>query len=141
MHLSNFLAQSNNTGSSIAGMFVGLIELALAILAIAGIWKVFAKAGHLGWACLIPIYNIYILLKIAGRPGWWLLLFLIPLVNLAMAIVVSIDVARRFGKGVGFGFGLAFLGFVFYPILGFGDAQYTQPGSETRGFPVIPTAS
>lgn len=101
-----------------------LFFVAIAVLVIAGFWKVFVKAGHPGWAAIIPIYNIYILLKIAGRPGWWLLLFLIPVVSFVIAIIVAIDVAKSFGKGTGFGVGLAFLGPIFYPILGFGDATY-----------------
>ena len=101
-----------------------LFCLAIAVLVIAGFWKVFVKAGHPGWAAIVPIYNIYILLKIGGRPGWWLLLFLIPVVSFVIAIIVAIDVAKSFGKGTGFGVGLAFLGPIFYPILGFGDATY-----------------
>lgn len=104
-----------------------LIELALIVLVIAGLWKTFAKAGQPGWAAIIPIYNVYILLKIAVRPWWWLLLLLIPLVNIVIAIIVAIDVAKAFGKGAGFGIGLALLGFIFYPILGFGNAAYTAP--------------
>ncbi|MEO6874480.1 MAG: DUF5684 domain-containing protein [Opitutaceae bacterium] len=104
-----------------------LLELAFVILIIAGFWKVFVKAGQPGWAAIIPIYNVYILLKIVGRPTWWLILFLIPLVNLIFAIIVAIDVAKSFGKGTGFGIGLAFLGCIFYPILGFGDAAYQGP--------------
>ncbi|ATC65659.1 signal peptidase I [Nibricoccus aquaticus] len=106
------------------GAVIGLLYLAIIVLVIAGFWKVFVKAGHPGWAAIVPIYNVYILLKIAGKPGWWLLLFFIPIVSLVIAILVSIDVAKAFGKGAGFGVGLALLGFVFYPILGFGDAEY-----------------
>ena len=101
-----------------------LFSLAIAVLIVAGFWKVFTKAGHPGWAAIIPIYNLYILLKIAGRPGWWLLLFIVPVVNFVIAIIVAIDVAKSFGKGTGFGVGLAFLGPIFYPILGFGEATY-----------------
>lgn len=101
-----------------------IIMLGLILVIIAGMWQVFTKAGKPGWACLIPIYNAYVLLQIAGKPGWWLILFIIPLVNLIIAILVSIALAERFGKGAGFGLGLAFLGFIFYPILGFGDAEY-----------------
>lgn len=108
---------------------IALIQLAVVVLIIAGIWKVFTKAGQPGWAAIVPIYNLYILLKIAGRPGWWLLLFLIPLVNLVIAILVGIDVAKAFGKGVGFGLGLTFLGFIFYPILGFGSDTYQGPAA------------
>ncbi len=108
-------------------MLTLLIQLAIVILIIAGIWKTFAKAGQPGWAAIIPIFNAYILLKVAGRPWWWLLLLLIPLVNIVIAIIVAFDVAKAFGKGVGFGLGLVFLGFIFYPILGFGTATYTAP--------------
>ena len=91
------------------------------------LWKVFTKAGHPGWACLIPIYNTYILIKIAGKPGWWLILLFIPLVNLIISIILQIAVAKAFGKGVGFALGLIFLAFIFYPILGYGSAQYKGP--------------
>jgi len=112
------------------------VWLALIVFIVAGMWKTFEKGGLPGWGCLIPIYNVYLLMKLAGRPGWWLLLFFIPLVNLIIAVVTSIDVARNFGKGTGFGIGLAFLGFIFYPILGFGDAQYV-PGAGSKGFPIL----
>lgn len=91
----------------------------------------FTKANQPGWAILIPIYNFYILLKIAGRPGWWLLLFLIPLVNLVICFMVALDIAKSFGKGTGFGLGLFFLSFIFYPILGFGSAAYQGAPART----------
>ena len=98
--------------------------LAIVVGVIAGVWKVFVKAGQPGWACLVPIYNAYILTVIAGRPWWWLLLLLVPIVGMVVAIILCIDVAKNFGNGAGFGVGLALLGFVFFPILGFGDATY-----------------
>ena len=104
-----------------------LIELAIIFVVLAGIWKVYTKAGQPGWASLIPIYNLYILLKIVGKPAWWILLFFIPVVNLVIAIIVAIEIAKAFGKSAGFGVGLAFLGFIFYPILGFGEATYQGP--------------
>jgi hypothetical protein len=90
----------------------------------AGEWKVFTKAGQPGWAVLIPIYNIYVTLKTAGKPGWWLILAFIPIANVVVAILIPIGIVNDFGKGAGFGLGLLFLGFIFYPILAFGDAQY-----------------
>ncbi len=102
----------------------GLVSLVLLIVIIAGVWKTFAKAGQPGWAAIIPIYNLIVLLQIADRPIWWVLLMLIPFVNLVVLAIVSIEIAQRFGKGTGFGVGLFLLGFIFYPILGFGDAQY-----------------
>ncbi|HEY4302641.1 MAG TPA: DUF5684 domain-containing protein [Candidatus Didemnitutus sp.] len=104
-----------------------LCYLALALFEIIAFWKVFAKANQPGWAIFIPIYNYYIMLKMAGRPGWWLLLMLIPVVNLVIAIIVAIDVAKSFGHSAGFGLGLAFLGLIFYPILGYGSSTYREP--------------
>jgi hypothetical protein len=105
-------------------MIILFIELAIFVLIIAGMWKVFTKAGQPGWAAIVPIYNIIVLLQIAGKPVWWILLFLIPVVNLVVAILIGIAIAKNFGKSDAFGVGLGLLGFVFYPILGFGDAQY-----------------
>ncbi|MCC6414829.1 MAG: signal peptidase I, partial [Opitutaceae bacterium] len=99
------------------------------VLIIASVWKTFTKANQPGWAAIIPIYNVYILTKIVGRPWWFILLLLIPLVNIIVAIVLSIDLAKSFGKGAGFGIGIALLGFIFYPILGFGDATYKGPSA------------
>jgi len=109
---------------ALIGLFFLALELAILVAIIAGFWKVFVKAGKPGWAAIIPIYNVVVLLEIAGKPIWWVILFLIPLVNIVMAIIVSIAVARCFGKSDAFGIGLGLLGFIFYPILGFGDAQY-----------------
>ena len=115
-----------------------IISLLIALLVIVAMWKVFTKAGQPGWASIIPIYNIYIWCKIVGRPGWWVILMLIPFVNFIILIILSIDMAKSFGKGVGFGLGLAFLGIIFLPILGFGSAQYQGPsagGSAPRTAP------
>lgn len=108
------------------GAVILLVYLAIVLVVIAGMWKVFTKAGQPGWGVLIPIYNLYLLTQIAGRPGWWLILMLIPLVNFVIAIILSLDIAKNFGKGAGFGIGLALLGCIFYPILGFGDATYQR---------------
>jgi len=107
---------------------VWIIYIAVIIIAIAGMWKAFEKAGQPGWAVIIPIYNIIVLLKIVGRPVWWIVLYLIPLVNFVISIIVSIDLAKSYGKGTGYGVGLLFLPFIFYPMLGFGSAQYVGPG-------------
>jgi hypothetical protein len=112
---------SVDAGPGIAGMIVPLLFL---LVMVAAMWKVFAKAGEPGFAAIIPIYNVITLLKIAGKPAWWFILFLIPGVSFIIAILVSIEVAKKFGKGTGFGLGLAFLGPIFWPMLGFGSATY-----------------
>jgi len=106
-----------------------IIWLAVVVLMIASMWKIFTKAGQPGWASLIPIYNIYVWCKIVGRPGWWVLLFFIPFVNFVIAIILGIDLAKSFGKGVGFGIGIILLGIIFLPILAFSGATYQGPSA------------
>ena len=109
------------------GLVSTLFSLAIAIFFIACLWKVFAKAGQPGWASIIPLYNTYILLKIVGRPGWWLLLFFIPFVNLVVVIMVMLDLAKSFGRSGAFAIGLILLSIIFLPILAFGDSTYRGP--------------
>ena len=122
------LLQQDSGGNGMNGATMGLIALdvALIILMVAAMWTVFKKAGEPGWAALIPIYNIMVLLKIAGKPMWWVILMLIPFVNIIVLIIAIVGLARNFGKGAGFALGLVFLAPIFYPILAWGDAQY-QP--------------
>ena len=105
-----------------AGTYI--VAILLAVFMTAAMWKVFTKAGKPGWAAIIPIYNLIVLLAIAGKPAWWFVLLLIPIVNLVIAILMYVALAEKFGKGGGFAMGLVFLGFIFFPILGFGGAQY-----------------
>ena len=117
----------NVAASQGSSMLVGLILLIgglVSLFILVSVWKVFTKAGQPGWAALIPIYNAYIVCNIVGRPGWWVILLCIPLVNFVVGIIVLLDLAKSFGKGAGFAVGLVFLPFVFWPILGFGDARY-----------------
>jgi hypothetical protein len=104
-----------------------VLYVAVLVVIIAGIWKMFTKAGEPGWACIVPIYNIIVMLRIAGMPLWWLIVMLIPLVSIIPAFMLPFKTAERFGKGAGFAIGMIFLPFIFYPILGFGDARYTPP--------------
>jgi hypothetical protein len=110
-----------NGGSSIV---FWVIYIAIIAIVIVGVWKVFEKAGKPGWASIVPIYNIIVLMEIVGKPTWWVLLYFIPCVNFIIGIIVAIELAKVFGKGGGFAAGLILLPFVFYPILGFGDARY-----------------
>jgi len=106
------------------GVGAYIFAIAVCIVMIAAMWKVFTKAGKPGWAAIIPIYNVIVLLNIAGKPAWWFILFFIPIVNFVMLILTYVALAEKFGKGGGFAVGLVFLGIIFFPILGFGGAQY-----------------
>ncbi len=116
-------ATATEVPEGLATVFI-VIYLAILLLVIAGGWKLFSKAGQPGWGILVPILNLYFLCKVAGRPGWWVLLMFIPLVNIIIMVIISIDVAKAFGMGTGFGLGIFFLGFIFIPVLGFGGATY-----------------
>jgi predicted permease len=111
-----------------------VIVLALMIFIIAAMWKIYEKASQPGWAAIVPFYNLYVLLKIVGKPGWWLVLFLIPLVNYVFIIWTYNMLSKSFGKEEGFTVGLVLLGIVFFPILGFGDAKYIGPYGDKAAF-------
>ena len=94
LNMLMILAQTDAGNGSTDDAIVGVL---VAILVIAGMWRVFTKAGKPGWAALIPIYNLIVLLQIVGKPAWWLLLFLIPGVNVIMLILILIGALRQDG--------------------------------------------
>ena len=104
--------------------FLVLLGLGIAVLTVAGQWKIFTKAGQPGWAAIIPIYNIIVLLEVAKQPLWMIILYFIPIGNIIATIIVNIELANRFNKSGGFAAGLILLPFIFYPILGFGYSEY-----------------
>ena len=106
------------------GMGTVILFLVIVLFLIVSAWKVFTKAGEAGWQCLIPLWNMFVLVKISGKPWWWFLLLFVPVVNLIVYILVFIALAARFNKGALFGLGLFFLGFIFFPILAFGSSTY-----------------
>ena len=117
---------------AILGGSLGLVYFALIVLMIIAWWKIFTKAGKPGWAAIVPIYNIIVLCEIVGRPAWWVILFLIPCVNIVAHIMISLDLAKSFGKDVGFGVGLIILPYIFGLILGFGSATYVGPAAAAK---------
>ncbi len=126
------LAQQDggDAGDAAAGAVGGaimIVYLGIVIVALVGMWKVFEKAGKPGWGAIVPIYNIVLLLEIVGKPIWWLLLLFIPCVGFVVLLILFLELAKCFGKSAGFGIGLFLLGFIFFPMLGFGDAKYRGP--------------
>jgi len=109
----------------------------LAIIQIIALWKLFVKAGKPGWACIVPIYNIIIMLEIARKPSWWFFLLLIPFVNIYFAIVMLNSIVKNFGKDSSFTVGVILLPYIFIPILGFGSARYLiDPGAPEQAKPL-----
>jgi hypothetical protein len=134
---------TNTSTDPIFGVLMAIfwvIYFAVIIALIAGYWKTFVKAGKPGWGAIIPIYNTYLMIKIGGKPGWWLLLYFIPIVNLVVLILVSLGVAEKFGKSSAFGiFGLWLFAPIGYLMLGFGDAKY-QDAPATTTDAAVPAA-
>ena len=128
----SLLAQHISTDEAMM-VIVPIYGVILIVLIVAN-WKLFAKAGQPGWASIIPIYNLVILLQIVGRPTWWIAAILFcPPVGLVFSVIMMGDLAKSFGKGGGFAAGLILLGFIFFPILAFGSSQYQGPaGASTE---------
>ena len=124
--ISEFLlVPLQSDGGGVFGAVSTLIAVVVALVTLAGMWKAFQRAGQPGWAAIIPIYNLYVMLKIGGNAWWWLLIILfVPIVNLYGMYKMFAGVSRAFGHGVGFALGLWFLNFIFWPLLGFGDDEY-----------------
>ncbi|HOV93099.1 MAG TPA: DUF5684 domain-containing protein [Candidatus Kapabacteria bacterium] len=125
---SNYYSYSD-TGISTTMIIVFILLFAISIaLLIIPLWKIYLKAGKPGWASIIPIYNIIVYLEIIGKPWWWILLLLfVPVANIIFAILMANELSKCFGKDAGFTVGLILLPFIFYPILGYGKAQYIKP--------------
>lgn len=111
-------------GVSTTYLIIGLVVFILSLVAK---WKIFVKAGRPGWACIIPFYSDYCMYDIVWGNGWLFLLCFVPCVNVVISIMMLFKLAKAFGKGTGFGFGLLFLNTIFVLILGFGDAEYIGP--------------
>ena len=97
---------------------------------IAGMWKVFSKAGKPGWASLVPIYNTFVMIEIVGLPTWYIILCLIPCTAPFVSLYLIYGLAKSFGKDIGFMLLMIFIPFVGLPMLGFSDAKYVGPALQ-----------
>lgn len=110
---------------SLVGLLTQIVLL-FVVITVESLWKIYKKAGKEGWAALVPIYNIIVWLQIVKKPTWWLLLLLIPFVNIIMGIWMTNLLSKRFNKDEGFTIGLLLLPFIFYPLLGMSKAEYVE---------------
>jgi hypothetical protein len=121
----NYMQGSTNSPAEIIGYVIGYVIYVVAV------WPVFAKAGRPGWGAIIPIYNIYLMVKIAGYHGALVILYFIPVVNIVVSIIVAIGVGRAFGKGGGFSFFLLWLlSIIGYLIVGYGSSTFIGDGGK-----------
>ena len=134
-----------NTGTAVStglgavfGIFVfmWIISIAIGVFSIVCMWKVFKKAGKNGWEAIIPIYNLIVMLEIAGCPMWYIVLFFIPVGNVIVMFLIYIELAKKFGQGTGFGIGLVFLNLIFMAMLAFGKKYVYQGAVNTNQQPV-----
>lgn len=136
-------SSSGASNSGLPGFFWATLPvfLALVVVEIVAMWKMFAKAGRPGWAAIIPIYNNWVMFEIAGKPGWWALTFflgVIPfvgwLVYFVLFVLAMLELAKRFNKSTVFAvFGLILFSFVGLAILGFGKDEYHPPTEPSEG--------
>ncbi|WP_426593684.1 DUF5684 domain-containing protein [Cellulomonas sp. McL0617] len=129
MHtLLSTVSTTSTTSSGATGLIFGIYLVAYIALFVIPMWVIFTKAGEAGWQSIIPIWNYIVLIKISGKPMWWIILFLIPIVNIVIWILVLNGLSASFGHGAGFTVGLFFLSVIFYYILAFDGSQYRGPG-------------
>lgn len=101
-----------------------VVSLILMVIILAATWEIFIKAGQPGWASIIPIYNMVVMLKVVKKPTWWVILIFVPIGNFIIGLVVHYELAKVFGKGFGYTLGLIILPFIFYPMLASRNAIY-----------------
>jgi hypothetical protein len=116
-----------------------VLYIALFAVLIVSMWKVFVKAGKPGWAAIVPLYNSWVMVQIAGKPPLWFFLLFVPIVNFVIAILLYIEISKRFGKGGGFAAVLILFPYVGFPMLAFGKAQYNSVDGQAGGTPLAPT--
>jgi hypothetical protein len=137
--LAQVTTTTSDSGGSVGALIAVYAVLAvLAVIHLIGFWKTLEKGGESGaWSllfltgCLAPVAYVP-MAKLAGRPTWWVILLYIPIVNFVVLAILSIDVAKSFARSTGYGVGLWLLGFIFYPMLGFGPARYEGPAGPVR---------
>ncbi len=154
----NYTYESNG-GGLFAGVLLAiwlLIVIAIYVVTVIGLWKMYVKAGRPGWAAIVPVYNWWVWVEMIGKPRWWfwalvasVLLSWIPVVGIILSLLMFVlyllgclEMAKAFDRGSGTGIGLWLVPFVFAPILGFGDAQYVGvAAAPTGGYAAAPPAS
>lgn len=120
-------------GFAALGGGIWLVGTAISILIIVSMWKIFKKAGKQGWESIVPIYNVIVMLEISGLPMWYLVLYIIPIVNIYAMFKTYIELAKKFGKGAGFGVLTVFVPIVGFPVLAFSKCNYEGVTNSSNG--------
>jgi hypothetical protein len=140
----NYTSSSADPSAAAAGLVMlplMLVYVGIIVLMVVSMWKLFVKAGKPGWGAIVPFYNTYLMVEIAGRPAWWFaVILLVPVVNIVFAIIVTIDFVKAYGKGTGFGVLSLFFPFVTFPIMAFDKATQYVRSVNTAAAPVAAPA-
>lgn len=107
-------------------IIVGIL-LFIGLLTVVSKWRLYSQAGFPGWACMVPFYGDYVLVRLAGFSGWYFPITLVPSLDPYSFLVVQIFIARAYGRSVLFGLGLYALPFIFYPVLWLSGSKYLFP--------------
>lgn len=118
-------------------IFLLIIILIFKILYIVGRWNLFKKAGKNGWEAIIPFYNDWIYVEIAGLSPWWFILVIASRINLllninqiySIAILTSLfgyfglfvcnyNISKKLNKDVTVAILMTFFPFVMLPLIG-----------------------
>jgi hypothetical protein len=138
MNRSDTTLETDTAVATEALTAIGVFGLAFVVFIIVCLWRIFTKANKPGWAAIVPFYNVHVLLKIVGRPGWWLVLYIIPVVNIVIGIIVTVDLVKAFRKDTGIAVLLVFLPIVGMPMLAFGSARYVGPVADPNFSAYVP---
>jgi len=121
------MGPESGSAGGIGGVILALIYLAILVLMIASMWKLFVKMGKPGWAAIVPFYNYFVLTEALKKPIIYFIGMLIPFVNMIVSLILMWELVKSFGKGAGFFVATLFFGFITLPMLAFGDATFTPP--------------
>ena len=124
--LLTYAQENSGSSSTISTLFW--------IASIAGMWKMFEKAGEQGWKAIIPFYNQYILCdKVMKNPWYWIRLFvvIIPVIGWIAYVYFQYQIgkatAKAYGQPESWAWGYTFIPPIFYCITGFGQYKYYGP--------------
>jgi hypothetical protein len=113
------------SGGSAAILLV--VYVAVFVIYLVAWWKLFTKMGQPGWQGIIPLLNAYVIFKLAGKEWWWVILLLIPCVNIVALFFLAQSTAKLFGKELGWTICLFLFPGISHIVLAFGSSQYVGP--------------
>ena len=139
MYDFNDLPMDDGMSGAMSGLLgaYSIFMLIVLVIMIVSYWVLFQKANKPGWAAIIPIYNMIVLLEVVGLSWYWIFIvfaIIVPIIGglivLAFSIYLNYLLAKSFGKDVGFTIGLVLLPIIFLPILAFDKKiEYKGPAA------------